>query len=320
MKYRILFILSIVLCILTCCGREEELLQDNLFNEDIKERPNGDWRMEEWKYDTLSTGTAYILYLTKYVQGLRYVDETFYPDGPEKSDVYFVGDRVYEMDTFATYLGAAEASQPVYYLSCYDGETGEIWHRQIRTPKLKEHPGKQQLLQRGCLYRWDLYSLYHDGFGWMHIYQNPEGGMWLEEYIEFMDSCVPVRRGTAEIENIIYEEAGGFFAGDRDAQSAAELIQNRASSNIFTINEISVFFPDGVMVVVPSLLKNRSSIAVSPSVTITHLCSVPTVVRSLAVKLVQYLQPISLIKSTIFSLSINTPFFAIFLFSVSIAF
>ncbi len=67
MKYRILFILSIVLCILTCCGREEELLQDNLFNEDIKERPNGDWRMEEWKYDTLSTGTAYILYLTKYV-------------------------------------------------------------------------------------------------------------------------------------------------------------------------------------------------------------------------------------------------------------
>lgn len=160
MKYRILFILSIILCILTCCGREEELPQDNLFNEDIKERPNGDWRMEEWKYDTLSTGTAYILYLTKYVQGLRYVDETFYPDGPEKSDVYFVGDRVYEMDTFATYLGAAEASQPVYYLNCYDGETGEIWHRQIRTPKLKEYPGKQQLLQRMDILGEEEYVLY----------------------------------------------------------------------------------------------------------------------------------------------------------------
>lgn len=71
------------------------------------------------------------------------------------------------------------------------------------------------------------YLLCDDSFGWMHIYENPEGGIWTEEYIEFMNSCVPIQRGTTEIKNIIIEEAGSFFAGDKDAQTAAELIQNR---------------------------------------------------------------------------------------------
>lgn len=160
MKHRILIILAIILCTLTCCGCGEEQPQIDSVTGNTEERTNGDWRMGEWKFDTLSTGSGHILYLTEYVQGLRYVDETFYPDGPEKSDVYIIGDRVYEMDTLVTYLGSGEVSQPAYYLSCYDGETGEIWHRQLKIPKLKEYPGKQQLLQRMDILGEENYVLY----------------------------------------------------------------------------------------------------------------------------------------------------------------
>lgn len=160
MKHNMLVILMVLLFILTGCGHIEEPSQTNLPAGDTKERPNGDWRIEEWKFDTLSTGGGHTLYLTEYIQGLRYVDETFYPNGPETSNVYFVEDKIYEMDTFSTYLTSGEASQPVYYLSCYDSETGEIWHRQLKTPKLKEYPGKRQLLQRMDILGEEEYVLY----------------------------------------------------------------------------------------------------------------------------------------------------------------
>lgn len=160
MKHRILVILAILLCILAGCGRGEGPSQATLPAENTEERPNGDWRGGEWKFDTLSTGGGHDLYLAEYVQGLRYEDETLFPNGPEDSSIYFVGGRIYEMDTFVTFLGSGETSQPVYYLSCYDGETGEIWHRQFKTPKLKEYPGKRQLLQRMDILNEEEYVLY----------------------------------------------------------------------------------------------------------------------------------------------------------------
>ena len=71
MKHRFLIILTILLCILAGCGREEEPSQTALTAENKEERPEGDWHNGEWKFDTLSTGSSYDLYLTEYVQGLR---------------------------------------------------------------------------------------------------------------------------------------------------------------------------------------------------------------------------------------------------------
>lgn len=157
MKHRILTILIIMLCILAGCGQEKEPSQATLATEDHEVRPKDEWRKGEWKFDNLSTGGGHKLYLTEYVQGLRYVDETLYPWGPEMSYVYFVGNRIYEMDSFAVYSGSTET---VKYLSCYDGETGEIWHRQLEVPKVKEYSQKRQLLQRMDILNEQEYVLY----------------------------------------------------------------------------------------------------------------------------------------------------------------
>lgn len=157
MKHRILIILMIMLCILAGCGREKEPSQATLATEDHEERPKDEWRRGEWKFDTLSTGGGHELYLTEYVQGLRYTDETFYPWGPEMSCVYFVGNKIYEMDSFAVYTGSEVT---VKYLSCYDSETGEIWHRQLEIPKLKEYSEKRQFLQRMDILNEQEYVLY----------------------------------------------------------------------------------------------------------------------------------------------------------------
>lgn len=157
MKHRILTILMIMLCILASCGQEKEPSQATLATEDHEVRPKDEWRKGEWKFDNLSTGGGHKLYLTEYVQGLRYVDETLFPWGPEMSYVYFVGNRIYEMDSFAVYSGSAET---VKYLSCYDGGTGEIWHRQLEVPKVKEYSQKRQLLQRMDILNEQEYVLY----------------------------------------------------------------------------------------------------------------------------------------------------------------
>ena len=99
----------------------------------------------------------------------------------------------------------------------------------------------------------------------------------------------------------------------------AELEYLHCSSNkAFITDDISVFLPVGVTVVVPSLLKNKFNIASLPSAVITHLWTFPTVVSSLAVKSVHCLFPASLINSTILSLSIKTPFLATCFSSVPI--
>lgn len=157
MKHRVLTILIIMLCILAGCGREKEPSQATLATEDHEKRPKDEWRGGEWKFDNLSTGTGHELYLTEYVQGLRYADETLYPWGPESSRVYFVGNRIYELDSFLVNSGSAKTVQ---YLSCYDGETGEIWHRQLEVPKVKEYSQKRQFLQRMDILNEQEYVLY----------------------------------------------------------------------------------------------------------------------------------------------------------------
>lgn len=55
----------------------------------------------------------------------------------------------------------------------------------------------------------------------------PNGGSWLQEYMELLDQGVPMSEEYNEIGMIIEEEAEAFFSGGKDAAAAAELIQNR---------------------------------------------------------------------------------------------
>lgn len=55
----------------------------------------------------------------------------------------------------------------------------------------------------------------------------PDGTTYLEEFLEFVDGCEAADKWPAVIEQILEEELGPYFQGDKTAQEAAALIQNR---------------------------------------------------------------------------------------------
>ena len=58
----------------------------------------------------------------------------------------------------------------------------------------------------------------------------PDGTSYLQEYMELLDKGKPEGWWTTELRGIVQEEAGAFFAGDRSASTAAEIIQNRVQN------------------------------------------------------------------------------------------
>lgn len=54
-----------------------------------------------------------------------------------------------------------------------------------------------------------------------------DGSSYLEDYLEFIDACVPAPVGTQEIEDIISEETEGYFSGEKDVDRTVEVIQRR---------------------------------------------------------------------------------------------
>lgn len=63
--------------------------------------------------------------------------------------------------------------------------------------------------------------------GFIEIEAKPDGSSYLPEYLAFMDSCRTSTGVTDPIMDIIREEAGAFFAGDKDAGTVADIIQSR---------------------------------------------------------------------------------------------
>lgn len=62
---------------------------------------------------------------------------------------------------------------------------------------------------------------------YIHLEGKPDGTSYLQEYVELLDTGTPVTRWGNNISRIVLEEAGAFFAGDKSAEDAAKLIQNR---------------------------------------------------------------------------------------------
>ena len=67
-------------------------------------------------------------------------------------------------------------------------------------------------------------------YGWTErteVAVKPDGTTWDQEYLELLNAARPYRSMDTAIEDIIMEEVGAYFSGDRDVKSVAALIQNR---------------------------------------------------------------------------------------------
>ncbi len=71
-----------------------------------------------------------------------------------------------------------------------------------------------------------MYIEYGDGM-MKELTPGPAGDYRIGEFKEVMEKSVGSAADTAAIENMILEEAGSYFSGDRDAEAVAALIQNR---------------------------------------------------------------------------------------------
>ena len=55
----------------------------------------------------------------------------------------------------------------------------------------------------------------------------PDGTSYAEDYIAFLDSCVPPPSDDGVIANIVLEETAPYFAGDKDMDTVIGIIQSR---------------------------------------------------------------------------------------------
>lgn len=55
----------------------------------------------------------------------------------------------------------------------------------------------------------------------------PDGTSYLEEYMAFLESCVPEPAYPSRISTILWEELDGYFSGYRSIEDTVDVIQNR---------------------------------------------------------------------------------------------
>lgn len=74
--------------------------------------------------------------------------------------------------------------------------------------------------------RTGMYIEYGDGL-MKELTPGPKGDYRIGEYQAVMESSVGISADTSAIEDIIWEEVGSYFSGDKDAATVADIIQNR---------------------------------------------------------------------------------------------
>lgn len=67
----------------------------------------------------------------------------------------------------------------------------------------------------------------NDDSGYIPLEGKPDGTSYLQEYVEILDRGVPETWETVGIRSIVLEEAAAVFSGDKSAEEAALVIQNR---------------------------------------------------------------------------------------------
>lgn len=111
-----------------------------------------------------------------------------------------------------------------YLISLYDYE------RQRDKKGYTSLPIRSDLLMQDLL-RVDTYSypsrLMYGWTAWEEVAVKPDGTTWDQEYLELLNAARPYRNMDPALEDIIMEEVGAYFSGDRDVKSVAAQIQNR---------------------------------------------------------------------------------------------
>lgn len=83
---------------------------------------------------------------------------------------------------------------------------------------------------RKCVFipEWDSRVQFSMGEGsYLILDSKPDGTSYVEEYIEFMDSCVPFPVRNNGITSIVLEEVPAYFSGDKDMDAVIDIIQRR---------------------------------------------------------------------------------------------
>jgi len=84
------------------------------------------------------------------------------------------------------------------------------------------------LRERVVVPEWDSTVQFNMGEGrYQLLAGKPDGTSYVEEYIAFLDSCVPEPSEDSVIANIVLEEAAPYFAGDKDMDTVISIIQSR---------------------------------------------------------------------------------------------
>lgn len=74
-------------------------------------------------------------------------------------------------------------------------------------------------------------SLFHEGYDpWPLEDLKPDGTTYLEEYLDFMESCEAVPYCPDAIINIVKEEIDAYFTGNRSAKDTADIIHRRVQN------------------------------------------------------------------------------------------
>lgn len=75
------------------------------------------------------------------------------------------------------------------------------------------------------------YSPYFGGYTpWPLEDLKPDGTTYLEEYLDFMESCVAVPYCPSAVTDIVKEEIDAYFTGNRSAKDTADIIHNRVQN------------------------------------------------------------------------------------------
>lgn len=164
-NYSLLLLLCVLICILTGCKSAETGNSEQTASavETQAARPVLDWRTDSWKFDTLSA-TNHSLYITGYVQDFEYDTNEYIVSG---SSFYCLKGNFYRFDRLerSYVLNEQEVNKVEYYLNCYDTETGEVWHREIPFPTLKEYKEYEVGLRKLDMVSEEEYALFLSVYG-----------------------------------------------------------------------------------------------------------------------------------------------------------
>ena len=75
---------------------------------------------------------------------------------------------------------------------------------------------------------WGLGPQFNKGEGtYVLLAGKPDGTSYVEEYIAFLDSCIPSPVEDKIIASIVLEEAQPYFSGDKNIDTVIGIIQSR---------------------------------------------------------------------------------------------